>query len=251
MGYAKFIKKAHLWTHESLSSGDSMITPIFSGLETLELHDTSLLSGTAGAIIPYLNAPPRNMTIWTEDESQVTEPTANSRDNIWLKHVAATCSKLESLTFELLLDADPGGMVRLFKSMPQLKSLQLGEKMNRALDDAALLEILTLPHLETLSLQYEISHNIIHVLESRSDKHPILPSIQRLDACLLDGAGSAPEKLLRLSRASGSTLVTPVVTGKRARMTVFLYPSVLSKHSKVSLSALSRVSMLPSSTLPH
>lgn len=69
--------------------------------------------------------------------------------------------------------------------------------MNHTLNDSALLGIFTSPHLETLSLQYKITHNVIHVLESRSNKHPILPSIQRLDVCLLDGAGSAPEKLLR------------------------------------------------------
>ena len=54
-GYAKYITNAHLWTHESLSSSESAVQPIFSGKKQQDIGQPTVVLLRMAAVNPEGN----------------------------------------------------------------------------------------------------------------------------------------------------------------------------------------------------
>jgi len=74
----------------------------------------------SGTLKLYLNSPLKDLTIWAGDACQNTETKVDSHDDVWLKHIGATCFKLQSLPLEIVLEAGPGEVLYFAMERPSL-----------------------------------------------------------------------------------------------------------------------------------
>jgi hypothetical protein len=186
--YALFIRNIHFWSCEKFWIDSASSRPTFSGLQSLELHDTALRDNGAQELIPYLPTSLRRLVVYHETSDPVSQPETNN-DDIWLAHIAASCPGLSHLHLDLEFCASPHVLNDLFASCQQLQELTFTNLVDAVLSITSIRAIFALPMLEVLDFPLPLTLKMVSDLTSRPKT---LPAIRELTVRFSEGAGYAP-----------------------------------------------------------
>lgn len=194
------MEKVVFYDWEEIWPDNSITCPKFTSIQSLELYATCLCVSKPARLKPFLDKSLKELKIWTNDGDSEETPMLGRRGSEWLIHAGITCINLTVLKLEVTLNVSSAELAQFFRAMPQLETVRLGAEMNWVLDDDSVVDLLRVPSLQDLSMNFELTTSLVNEFVGLSGVREILPKIVKLAVTFADGNDLGPTLLLSAAK---------------------------------------------------